>query len=124
MNDLALKFEAHRFWEPDNLRASLRLLVSPVYRYDDVQGGVLDGAVFVLAHGTNPEILMFVEAHAKRGESAMWYCGFAPLGSAELHVTRDSKDVWMQPRAPGVVGQPSDPYWLFVAPDESAPPRK
>ena len=114
MKELAQEFDAHEFWEPENTRYPLRCLPKPVHRYNDMNAGLLDGAVFLFAHGTNPEILMLVEAHVKDGEPAKWHCGFAPMGSAELHVTRNNKQTWTKTRAPGVVGRPSDPYWLFI----------
>lgn len=113
LKTLARRFKAHEFWKPDNTRYELRLLIRPLRRYEDAATGLLDGAVFVFANGTNPEILMFVEAHAGDDGASKWLIGFAPLGSAELHVTRNDEDVWKQPRAPGVVGRPSDPYWIF-----------
>ncbi|MDA1053831.1 MAG: hypothetical protein O3C40_25565 [Planctomycetota bacterium] len=119
MKALALRLRAHQFWDPDNSRYELRLMVSPVHRYNDVNAGLLDGAVFLFAHGTNPEVLMFVEARVGSGGEAKWYRGFAPSGSAEMHVTLEGADVWKLPRAPGVVGQPSDPYWLFFTAAES-----
>lgn len=112
---------AHEFWDPNNTRYELRLLVTPVYRYSDPESGLVDGAVFVFAHGTNPEILMFVEARAKEGDAPKWYRGFAPLGSAELVVAEEEQVIWRKDRAPGIVGRPTDPYWLFVLPESSPP---
>lgn len=116
LKELARRFTAHEFWNPDNSRFELRLLVQPVHRYRDPQSEIQDGAAFVLAHGTNPEILLLIEARGKSVDESRWHCCFARLGSAELHVELDGKNVWKVDRAEGVVGQPSDPYWLFVSP--------
>jgi hypothetical protein len=116
VKELARRFAAHEFWDPDNSRFELRLLVQPVLRYSDADDSIQDGALFVLAHGTNPEVLLFLEATGKSVEESHWHCGFARLGSAEMHVELDGKEVWKVDRAQGVVGKPIDPYWLFTSP--------
>ena len=113
MKDISRRIEAHQFWEPNNSRFEMRLLVQPVHRYQDESAKLIDGAVFVLAHGTNPEVLVQIEAHA--AEPARWKYSLVRLGSAEMHVLLDGKEVWTEPRTPGVLGQPVDPYWLFLA---------
>ncbi|RCS43950.1 hypothetical protein DTL42_18360 [Bremerella cremea] len=113
MRQIMRGYAAHEFWDPNNSRYELRLLTSPVYRYEDKEAGIEDGALFVFAHGTNPEIVALVEAHHNDGKRS-WKVGFVPVGSAELHVTQDEDDVWSKERAPGITGQPSDPYWLFL----------
>lgn len=113
MRQIVRRYSAHEFWDPNNSRYELRLLQSPLHRYDDAEAGIVDGAVFAFAHGTNPEILVLIEAH-RTGEVVQWQAGFASMGSAEMHVTLDDADVWNLPRATGVTGRPSDPYWLFV----------
>jgi hypothetical protein len=110
MKALARRFRTHEFWDPDNSRYELRLLVSPIYRYADEE--VLDGGLFAYVHGTNPEIVLILES-PKSDAKPGWRYAFARLGSAEMHAELDGKDVWTVPRAAGVVGQPVDPYWMF-----------
>jgi hypothetical protein len=38
-----------------------------------------------------------------------------------MHVSLDGKEVWTEPRTPGIVGQPGDPYWLFWTPPTQVP---
>jgi hypothetical protein len=116
IKELARRFEAHEFWDPDNSRFELRLLVQPVLRYGDGKASIQDGAIFVMAHGTNPEVLVLIEAIGKSLEESRWHCGFARLGSAEIHIELDGKEVWKVDRAEGIVGAPVDPYWLFSSP--------
>jgi hypothetical protein len=115
MKELARRFTAHEFWDPNNSRFELRLLVQPVLRYDASEAKVQDGAAFLLAHGTNPEIVLLLESIGRDDETLGWHFSAARLGSAELHLELDGKEVWKQDRTPGVVGKPSDPYWLFMA---------
>lgn len=121
IKELSRKFTAHEFWDPENSRFEMRLLAQPVHRYSDAEAGIHDGAVFILAHGTNPEVIVLIEALGKTLETARWHYSLARLGSAELHVELDGKEVWKQGRTPGVVGQPIDPYWLFLTPREAPP---
>jgi hypothetical protein len=121
LKELARRFSAHEFWDPDNSRFELRLLEQPVHRYKHPEAGLHDGAVFILAHGTNPEVILLIEALGKTPEAARWHYSLARLGSAELHVELDGKEVWTRRRTPGIVGQPSDPYWLFLTPSEIPP---
>jgi hypothetical protein len=114
MKEISRRFEAHEFWDPNNSRFELRLLVQPVHRYQDEPAKLIDGAVFVLAHGTNPEVLVQIEAHAA-DKPPRWKYSLVRLGSAEFRVLLDGKPVWTEPRTPGIVGQPFDPYWLFLA---------
>jgi len=118
------RFTAHEFWDPDNSRFELRLLVQPVHRYRDEKAKIWDGAMFVLANGTNPEILVLIEALGESLDNARWHYSFARLGSAELHVEIDGREVWKQDRTPGVVGRPTDPFWLFITRVEAAPEPK
>jgi hypothetical protein len=124
VKEQARRFTAHEFWDPDNSRFELRLLVQPVHRYEDEKAKLWDGAIFVLAHGTNPEVLVLIEALGESLDKARWHYSFARLGSAELHVEIDGREVWKQDRAPGVVGRPTDPYWLFMTRAEIAPQPK
>ena len=113
MKDLARRFSAHEFWDPNNSRFELRLLVQPVHRYSDAPAGLHDGTAYILAHGTNPEIVLLIEALGEKLESSRWHFSLARSGSAELHVEFDGKEVWKQDRTPGIFGQPTDPYWMF-----------
>jgi hypothetical protein len=114
LKEMARRITAHQFWDPDNSRYELRLLVQPVHRYADEESQIQDGALFVLAHGTNPEVLVLIEALGESIDKARWHYGLARCGSAEMHVAIDGKEVWTVGRTPGVVGKPTDPYWLFT----------
>jgi hypothetical protein len=113
--EIARRFTAHEFWDPDNSRFELRLLAQPIHRYSDEKKELHDGAAFVLAHGTNPEVVLLIEALGKDLKDARWHYSLARLGSAEIHVELDGKEVWKCGRAPGIVGSPNDPYWLFFS---------
>ncbi len=75
----------------------LRLLPQPIHRYAQLGAGLLDGAIFVFAYGTNPEILLFIEQHRTESHAASWHYGFARLSTAELRVRLMDHVVWDQP---------------------------
>lgn len=121
MKDLARRFTAHEFWDPNNSRFELRLLVQPVHRYSEPKERVHDGTVFVIAHGTNPEIILMIESLGDTLKESRWHYSLARQSSAELHVQLDAKEVWRQDRTRGPLTKPTDPYWLFLSPEDQDP---
>lgn len=71
----------------------LRLLPRPIYRYQDADAGLIDGALFNFAHGTNPEAVAVIECQ-KRGPAATWSYGFLPIAGAGVEAKLDGKTVW------------------------------
>ena len=62
MKELRSRFAAYEN-ATDNGRIELRPLETPLHRDSAPKEGLLDGAVFALASGTNPEVLLVLEAH-------------------------------------------------------------
>jgi hypothetical protein len=114
LKEQARRFTAHEFWNPDNSRFELRLLTQPVHRYQDEKRGIVDGAVFLLAYDTNPQILLFMEILKSAEADPRWQYLLARVSSAELHVSLDGREVWARNRTPGIVGRPNDDYWHMV----------
>jgi hypothetical protein len=110
MKSLARRFRAHQFWDPNHSRYELRLMPQPVLRYTPEQEDVTDGAVFLLAHGTNPEIALLIEAEDSL-QGKRWRFGAARIGHAEMHLALDDKEVWRTDRLD--VTEPDAPYHLF-----------
>jgi hypothetical protein len=109
---LAQKFTAHEFWDPNNSRYELRLLKRPLHTYRDEANGLLEGGLFTLANGTNPEISLFVEArvHPKNRSKSVWQFTVGRSSHAELHLKYDGKEVYEAPR--DRLSAPNQPYWL------------
>jgi hypothetical protein len=89
----------------------LRLLSQPVYRYGRSDGDVADGAIFAFCKGTNPEVLLLVEA-VKNGKELQWAYAFARMSARGCEVRREDKVVWSVP----LLGSDSrtDPYFNVV----------
>ena len=119
MRQIARRFTAHQFWDPNNQRYQLRMLPQPMYRYSDPDRGQVDGTIFVFSYNINPEMVLVIEAVAGQTEPT-WKYALAKLGSAEFHAHLDGAEVWKEPRAPGVRGRPNDPYYLFNSTTEIA----
>jgi hypothetical protein len=86
----------------------LRLLTTPVYRYAAPEAGIVDGAVFAFVQGTNPEILLLVEART----DGTWRYGFARMSCFYLRVYRDGQIVWRAERAPVPTPDPTSRYFF------------
>lgn len=91
IRSLALKFSARE--DRLGVKAELRLLPRPLYTYDDVDRETLCGAIFAFVYGTDPELLLQIEAR-RSGKDSQWQATFARLASAELTVDLDGKEVW------------------------------
>jgi hypothetical protein len=92
----------------------LRVLPQPVHRYADAQSGLIDGGLFLIAYGLNPEAIMLVEARREGPSGPEWQCGFARVSNMELQVDFEGKEIWSY-RGPSSSG-PRDTYWLFTRP--------
>ena len=112
MRQLARRFNAHQYWNPDNQRFELRLSSRPVLVYSDESAGVIDGGLFIFTHGVTPALELIIEAVGGQG-TASWRYAIAKHGSAEFHVLLDNRSVYQSDRAPGVTGRSIDPYYLY-----------
>jgi hypothetical protein len=117
LNQLAKKFSGYEFWDPNNSRYELRRLEKPVRTYKDEDDGIVEGALYILANGTNPEILVFLEARTdpKDKKKTSWQFAAGRSALAELHVDFDGKEVYQSPRQArhgSRVSGPNKPFWL------------
>ena len=91
-------------------RYALRLMPTPLDEYTDPEQGVVAGAVFAWAHGTNVELLMFVEFRRSKAKKLSCAAGFSRLGSASLDVKFQEQAFWNAPSA--MRPTRSDPYYF------------
>jgi len=92
MRDIARRFTADLV-HPNKGRNALRLLTQPVYRYEKLPEGLLDGALFAFVQGTDPEVFLLIEAE-KTGNGARWRYAASRMNMYELHLALDAKEVW------------------------------
>jgi hypothetical protein len=99
--------------DPDGGRWELRLLSNPLYRYTlEKTDAVLDGALFALTQGTDPEVLLLIEATRKGDEYEWQYC-CGRFSDYSLQVRYQGKEVWSV--GPCNAATPRDPYTWHVA---------
>ena len=109
------RFEATETWQGETYQ--LRLLPSPLYHYSDEDTGIIDGALFAMAHGTNPELLVQIEARRERSDRLRWFASFARLGAAPLDVKQGDRTVWSVEIAGPYRFNPRDPYYAAYGAD-------
>lgn len=76
--------------------SELRLLAKPIARYGKPGSDVIDGALYALVLGTDPEVFVFLEARSGR-EGVEWHYGLAPMTVFALKVSYQDKPVWSLP---------------------------
>src|SRR5262245_11686056 len=80
---------------PVKSRQKMRLLASPLHRFAAPEQNVLDGAVFGLtSNGTNPDVLIIVEALGKEESKARWRYGIVGMTGDAVEVVLKDKTVW------------------------------
>jgi hypothetical protein len=125
LKQLAQKFTGHQFWDPNNSRYELRRLERQLRTYQDEASGILEGALYTLANGTNPEIMLFIEARVnpKDKSKTAWQYTVGRLAHAELHMEYDGKEVFNAPRGDKLSGS-DKPYWVDFIKAASVPKDK
>jgi len=119
MKELLTRFTAR---EETAVRVALRPLPRPMHRYADPASGLVDGAIFVFANGTNPEALLLIEAQARGPGRSDWQFAAVPLTTAWATVAVDQKDAWTKPHP--VRTFPEEPYFTARKPREPTDPPK
>ncbi|HJT32491.1 MAG TPA: hypothetical protein VJ783_10645 [Pirellulales bacterium] len=102
MRDIARDYMAYDDFTSrgQTTRHELRLLSNPIYRYPAADKQVIDGAVFVFVVGTDPELLLALEARETADASRIWLYRFEAMTYWPVEVKRDGRSVWSVPMAP------------------------
>jgi hypothetical protein len=100
MREIAETFAASVDFNYDvKSRYELRLLPKAVYRYG-AEGDPVEGALWAFVQGTNPEVLLLIEARRPTDSTPEWRYALAPMTSYAAEVTRQGKSVWKIDRQP------------------------
>ena len=91
MRDAAKRFAASRT-DPDKSVWQLRLLSQPLYRYAEETATPTDGALFAFVQGTNPDVILVLEANETNGQ-AEWKYALARMHRYVLNVELDGTPV-------------------------------
>lgn len=98
MKKLAGEFTGYSA-DDEKKRLELRLLPTPLFRYPAGKSGIIDGAVFALVSdvGTDPEILLLVEAREEGGKQK-WEYALGRFSDRSLYALRNDREVWARVR--------------------------
>jgi hypothetical protein len=100
MRAIATDFSVVDYFGGPGGKVDLRLLPRPVYRYSE-DGSIVDGAVFIFAHGTNPECCVLLEAY-QDGKGSRYRYAVAPMSIYRLEARYKATGVWsVEQRYPG-----------------------
>lgn len=118
MRMIARQFSA-KLVPPNKNPIELRLLETPVYRYelsDDVAAKIgsaatdlIDGAMFAFVQGTDPEVLLIVEAY-EDNDQQKWRYALARMSIVPTQVHHQSNLVWETQWA---VKRINTPYYVY-----------
>lgn len=98
MRNLARRFSGRRYnWRETDV-LELRLMATPLYRFEASEQGILDGAIFTFAKGTDPEVLLLLEAVAGAASSeSSWQYTLARMSSQKQVMRLDDREIWSVP---------------------------
>jgi hypothetical protein len=113
MKEIARRYSATGIYQDRN-QGELRLMDRPLSRYSDPEHGLVDGALYAFAAGTNPEVLLLVECRQAAGEKPAWFHGFARMGAGKLVARLGETTVWE--RAAIRSWNPREPYFSSFGP--------
>lgn len=108
-------------------RFELRLTPQPVYQYTSDKLGVLSGAVFAFVNGTDPEVLLVVEAYTDK-QTTGWRYLLAPMTCWAVAASWEGEPVWQVEEQYGKAKK-GDPYLVWgvdkslLADDPTATPK-
>jgi hypothetical protein len=88
-------------WKHDDSdREELRLLTTPLYRYESENSQIVDGALYAFVQGTDPEILLLLEAWSPDSQPAKWHYAFVRRTSGGLEAHYKKNLVWEAEKSP------------------------
>jgi hypothetical protein len=111
MKLLAQNFTAYTMFR-DGVCTDLRRLDRPLHSYRDEEAGILEGGLFAFANGTNPELLLFIEARQGKGKASKpaWQFGVGRASYGQLHAEYEGKEVYLATYGNLVIGR-DKPFW-------------
>ena len=96
MRRMARDFSARKT-DRERVTRELRLLTQPIYRYKSTDPKLLDGAMFAFVEGTDPEVLLLIEARQANG-GARWQYALARMNSVALQTFYKKREIWKAPQ--------------------------
>ncbi len=99
-------------------RWELRLLAKPIHQFDVAPPAqVLGGSLNVFCQGTDPELILAIEAQKVDGQF-VWHYAAATFTDYALKLKIDDQEVWNNPE---FSSKPTGPYWADAVSVERLP---
>jgi hypothetical protein len=98
MKALSRDFSA-RMTDEEGKQSDLRLISQPLLRYEPKDQSIVDGALFSFSLGTDPEVILLLEARSEKGMQS-WQFACARYHYLDLKVSYKDKEVWHAPELP------------------------
>lgn len=117
VRDLVRRFNANSI-DHQGGRWELRMVSKPIHQFDiEKPDNTLSGALFVYCQGTDPELILAIEAQ-KQDEVFAWHFAAASFTDYGLKLRLDDKEVWTsEPRSASRTG----PHWVESVAKERLP---
>jgi hypothetical protein len=110
MGQLARRFRVVMKEAATNQPSELRLMSRPIYRFASERSGIVDGALFAFAEGTDPEALLLLEAARGASDSLSWQYTLVRMTSRPLDAELDGRPIWSVDSYWDNPRRASDPY--------------
>jgi hypothetical protein len=108
MRELVREFSATTTLQ--GVEQELRLLTQPLHRNEMSTGEVLDGALFTFVTGTDPELMLVIEARPAEGsDKPAWHYAAGRFTDLTLKLRHKDVELWTHERGAARDGRP-DPY--------------
>jgi hypothetical protein len=108
MRDMARVFSATTTL--GDVEQELRLLPQPIHRQEKEVGEILDGTLFTFVTGTDPELMLVIEARpTKKDGEPVWHYTAGRFTDLTLKLRYQKVELWTRQQGETVDGRP-DPY--------------
>ena len=122
MRAIARQFSAESFDSRMDQKWELRLLPTPLLQYQPASGEVLDGAIFTMVSsaGTDPEVLLLIEARRPEGKDGWaWHAAAVRFSDKDLSVAFRGQPLWSSRTDEGHRVAILNDYTLLQVPDKT-----
>jgi hypothetical protein len=94
MREIARNFSMDLTTVIDKSKHDLRLMPQPLLRYGGKSPDLGDGALFAFARGTDPDVILLLEARTAQGQASRWKYALARMHVGALAARYKEKEVW------------------------------
>jgi len=94
MREMARNFSMDVTTVVGKTKHELRLMPQPLVRYGGKTPELIDGALFAFARGTDPDVILLLEARSATGQASRWEYALARMHVGALAARYKEKEVW------------------------------